>query len=103
MTRGLIPPLIVMAAALGTSSVAIGDPDLPDIQPHRHFLQMGDRLVQVGPRVCDRPGVQQAFNQFHSNGHVPVPGSPGPASGAPGLHDGKNGEITPRPCSFTGK
>ena len=100
MIKRLAPALAILAAAMATSAVALGDPRLPDIPPHRHFVQMGDRLTQVGPRVCDKPGVQRAFNQFHSNGHVPVPGSPGPDSAAPGLHNGQGGEIVSRACSF---
>jgi hypothetical protein len=103
MIRRLGPALVILAAAMGTSTVALGDPDLPDISPHRHFVQTGDRLVQVGPRVCDKPALQAAFNQFHSNGHIAVPGSTGPAQPAPGLHNGKGGEITSRPCSFVAR
>jgi len=42
-------------------------------------------LVEVGPRLCDNPTVQ---------------GSPGPESGAPGLQDHDDPNITVRPCSF---
>jgi hypothetical protein len=94
--------LTLLMGLLGTAAtVAVADPNLPDISPHRHFIQdENGKLVQVGPRVCDRPSLQNAFNQFHSNIHVPVPASPGPEHGAPGLHDFSGPEITPRPCSF---
>ena len=98
----LIVLIGVMAVLVGgRANVALGDPNLPNITPHRHFIQNGARLVQVGPRVCDDPSLQNAFNQFHSNIHVPVSGSPGPEHGAPGLHNFKGPEITFRPCSFT--
>lgn len=95
--------LTVLMGLLGTATaVAVADPNLPDITPHRHFIQTPTGgLVQVGPRVCDRPSLQHAFNQFHSNIHIAVSGSPGPEHSAPGLHNFKGGEITPRPCSFT--
>jgi len=87
---------------LGTAAtVALADPNLPNITPHRHFIQQENgSLVQVGPRVCDKPSLQHAFNEFHSNIHVAVPASPGPEHSAPGLHNMKGAEITSRACSF---
>jgi hypothetical protein len=86
---------------LATPLTSFSDTDLPNIPPHRHFIQTpnGD-LVQVGPRVCDDPSLQAAFNQFHSNVHRAVPGSQGPAQSVPGLHNGVGADITLEPCSF---
>jgi hypothetical protein len=99
--RYLIVLTMVMGLLGAGATVALADPNLPDITPHRHFIQKEDgSLVQVGPRVCDDPNLQHAFNQFHSNIHVPVPASPGPEHGAPGLHNLKGPEIVPRACSF---
>jgi len=76
------------------------DANLPNIAPHRHWING----VQVGPDLCDNrdnPGIQQAFNEFHSNLHrlVVVGGvnySTGPV--APGLHNGQGGELTATGC-----
>jgi hypothetical protein len=55
----------VMAVLVGgRANVALGDPNLPNITPHRHFIQNGGRLVQVGPRVCDDPSLQSAFHNL---------------------------------------
>jgi hypothetical protein len=94
--------LTAIAALLGTATTAGADPNLPNIPAHRHFIQLGDgSLVQVGPRVCDDASLQNAFNEFHSNIHIAVAGSPGPAQPAPGLHDHRSPDIVSRPCSFT--
>ena len=81
------------AALLGTALPTLADPPLPnDIPPHRHFIVTPDgRRIEVGPRVCDDPSLQQAFNQFHINLHRPAPGSQGPQ--APGLHNGVGAEL----------
>jgi hypothetical protein len=75
--RLVLATLVVLLAGMavlvgGRANVALGDPNLPNITPHRHFILNGGRLVQVGPRVCDDPSLQSAFNQFHSNIHVPL-------------------------------
>ncbi len=99
------------AVLLGGVRPGLADPnlDLDPIPPHRHFVRTpSGTLVEVGPRVCDDPSLQDAFNQFHSNVHhalSPVsppdaePG-PGPENGAPGLHNGVGADLTFRPCSF---
>jgi hypothetical protein len=94
--------LTMLMGLLGTAAtVALADPNLPNITPHRHFIEKPDgTLVQVGPRVCDKPSLQHAFNQFHSNIHMAVPDSPGPEHSAPGLHNLEGPEITSRGCSF---
>lgn len=85
---------------LGVTAIAVADPNLPNIPAHRHFIQTDQGLVQVGPRLCDDPSLQRAFNQFHSNVHVAVAGSPGPEQPAPGLHNARGAEIVARGCSF---
>lgn len=93
--------LTMLMGLLGTAAtVALADPNLPNIPPHRHFVENKNGLHQVGPRVCDKPELQHAFNQFHSNIHMAVSGSPGPEHSAPGLHNFKGGEITARGCDF---
>ncbi len=67
------------------------DPDLNNVPPHRHWVQTASgSLVEVGPRVCDNPNLQRAFDQFHNNIHV-VSSGIGPA--APGLHNLKGAEV----------
>ncbi len=87
---------------LGTSALpALADTNLPDIPAHRHFIQTPTgQLVEVGPRLCDDPSLQQAFNEFHSNVHHAVSGSQGPATSAPGLHNGMGADLVAKPCSF---
>src|SRR5215217_5724103 len=104
--------LLVVLLGIGvlfTAATALADPDLGDVAKHRHFVQTpSGELVQVGPRVCDDPSLQDAFNQFHYNVHhsfsSPTTSTPtlGPQNGALGLHNGEGAELTVRPCSFTG-
>jgi hypothetical protein len=103
--------LLLAAGGLlfGSVQPGLADPNLDSdpIPPHRHFVQspLGE-LVEVGPRVCDDPALQHAFNQFHSNVHhalspISPPGTqPGPGSenGAPGLHNGFGADLTFRSC-----
>ena len=104
--------IVVSALAAGTvvlvsAASSLADPNLPNVRAHRHFVQTPTgELVEVGPRLCDDPSLQHAFNQFHFNVHhsenprgVPVP-SLGPQHGAPGLHNGEGPELVVRPCSF---
>ena len=107
--RKLIVLTMAAAVLVGGASLAIADPNVPNIPPHRHFVQTpAGKLVQVGPRLCDDPSLQQAFNQFHINIHASAtsPTTPidtlGPQHGAPGLHNTQGAELTIRPCSFTG-
>ena len=91
--------LTMLMGVLGTAAtVALADPNLPDIRPHRHFIQTPSGLREIGPRVCDNPALQHAFNQFHSNIHVAVSGSPGPEHSAPGLHNFKGADMTFGSC-----
>jgi hypothetical protein len=93
--------LLGTATVGGIATVADADPNLPTIMPHRHFIQTQNGLVEIGPRVCDNPALQPAFNQFHSNIHIAVPGSPGPEHSAPGLHNFQGADMTARGCSFS--
>src|SRR5687768_12413910 len=99
----VIPVLVgtVIGFLAGPSSA---DPNLVNVPTHRHWLGDPANGVQIGPRVCDNPNVQQAFNQFHFNIHhsfiPPAAGgdgqydTKGPQDGAPGLHNFKGGEMT---------
>ena len=51
---------------------------------------------RVGPRVCDNPNVQDAFNEFHNNLHIVTAAGIGPA--APGLHNFTGAELFAGPC-----
>jgi len=92
MLARLVFGLVCIGAVLALASTSLADPNLPDVPKHRHWLGDPTNGVQIGPKVCDNPNVQNAFNQFHNNGHVATPASIGPA--APGLHNGEGGEIT---------
>ena len=105
--------LVLAAGAMlfGSVQPGLADPNLDQdpIPRHRHFVQTtSGTLVEVGPRVCDDPSLQDAFNQFHSNVHhalspISPPGTqpgPGPEHGALGLHNGFGADLTFRPCSF---
>jgi len=93
MKKRLVFGLVSIAVLLGvTAATGLADPDLNNVTPHRHWIGG----VQVGPRVCDNPNLQEAFNQFHNNLHVATGSSIGPA--APGLHNGQGGEISATGC-----
>lgn len=90
----------VLILALGTAGVALADSNLTrDVPAHRHFLTANNS--EVGPRLCDNPALQNAFNQFHVNVHsATIRGTPIGATGlpAPGLHDGHGPTIRPDRC-----
>ena len=99
MRKLLVSALAAGTVLLTTAGPGLADPNLPNIGPHRHFIEQPDgTLVQVGPRVCDDPSLQRAFNQFHVNVHRHEEGAIGPV--APGLYNGRGAEIVARPCSF---
>ena len=101
MRKLFVPALAAGAMLLGSAVPGFADPNLPDIRHHRHFIVTATgELIEVGPRVCDDPSLQAAFNQFHSNVHRGVAGSPGPEESAPGLHNQVGAELVMRPCSF---
>lgn len=92
MKARLIIGLVSIAVLLGVFATAgLADPNLNNVTPHRHWLGDPANGVQIGPRVCDNPNLQQAFNQFHNNLHFASSSSIGPA--APGLHNGQGGEL----------
>jgi hypothetical protein len=108
-----IRALTVLLIAAGVLTLglqaSLADPNLDadPIPPHRHFIETkAGKLIEVGPRLCDDPSLQHAFNEFHSNVHhalspISPPGTepgPGPVNGAPGLHNGYGADITSRPC-----
>src|SRR5687767_1643734 len=92
-SQGAVMRKSLVALSLGLAllsvvavSSASADPNLPDIVPHHHYVQLSDgTLVEVGPRVCENPALQPAFNQFHYNIHhaLPLEGTNGPQNGAP--------------------
>ena len=96
--------LAILAVVGVTAATGLADPNLSNVSPHRHFIDG----QPVGPDLCDNydfvnhvatdPGIQQAFNQFHNNLHRATNpcGTNGPV--APGLHNGKGGEITFTAC-----
>ncbi len=103
--RKLIVLTVATGVLFGGASVAVADPNLPNVGAHRHFVQApSGKLVQVGPRLCDDASLQPAFNQFHFNIHASAtsPTTPvatlGPQHGAPGLHDGHGANLTVRGC-----
>ena len=100
MRKLLVPALAAGALLLATPLPSLADSDLPDIRPHRHFIVTpGGGPIEVGPRVCDTPSLQAAFNQFHANVHHGAPTWEGPEAGAPGLDNGMGADIVSRPCS----
>ena len=94
---GALGIVVAAAAILMTADTTRADPNLGNIPQHRHFVRTpaGD-LVEVGPRLCDNPELQRAFNQFHNNVHVVSAAGIGPA--APGLHNFTGAEIQAGGC-----
>jgi hypothetical protein len=93
--RLILGILVAVATILVTAALGLADPNLANVSPHRHWISTSAGLVQVGPRVCDKPRLQKAFDQFHNNLHAVTSSGIGPA--APGLHNFKGAELT-----FTG-
>ena len=97
-------------ALLALAGPGFADPNVPDIQPHQHFVVSAKgEWVPIGPQVCpagSSPQLQNAFNQFHVNIHHSEnpPGTPiktnGPQGGAPGLHNLIGADMQGRPCGF---
>lgn len=80
------------AALVGLAAAGAAGGPAPDIPRHRHFIQVGTTLVPIGPQVCERPSLQEAFNQFHANVHVGTPGT----FAMDHAHNGT--DIVARPC-----
>lgn len=93
---------LLAVAAIGVAELAMADPDLAlQAPPHRHYVRIDDKLVEVGPRYCDNldnAAIKQAFTEFHANLHTTngVTGEIGPV--APGLHNLEGAEISSGPC-----
>lgn len=100
--RNMAKMMFVLAAilfALSVAATSFADPGLSKVPPHRHWINTGHGFAQVGPRVCDDPSLQGAFNQFHNNLHVAGATSIGPA--APGLHNFNGAELYFTSCAVT--
>jgi hypothetical protein len=94
LLTGIVVGLAAIVVAVATSRA---DPELPNVPAHRHYIKTATgELVEVGPRVCDDPSLQRAFNQFHNNIHIATGSSIGPA--APGLHNFKGADISAGGC-----
>ena len=93
MKRKLIVGAVAGAAAiLFTVTSSRADPNLANVAKHRHYIKTPTgEMVEVGPRVCDNPDLQRAFNQFHNNIHAVSGTGIGPA--APGLHNHTGAEV----------
>lgn len=98
----LVVPVLAVSAIGVLAGPGSADPNLVNVPAHRHWLGDPANGVQIGPRLCDNPKLQQAFNQFHFNIHhsfIPPPAGPGPIDslgpqdGAPGLNNDHGGEI----------
>jgi hypothetical protein len=102
MMRKLFVLTVLTAVFVVAGGAALADPNLSlQAQPHRHYIQIGTTLAEVGPRYCDNldsEAIKAAFTEFHANTHTHngVTGEIGPV--APGLHNGAGAEITSGPC-----
>jgi len=95
LVLGIVCLVTAVLLGFGAATTALADPDLSNVPAHRHFVRISaTERVEVGPRVCDNPNLQAAFNQFHNNLHV----SAGWGPAAPGMHDGSDPEIVAGPC-----
>jgi hypothetical protein len=94
MAVGIVAGIAGIMIAVATSRA---DPNLTNVPRHRHYVRTAEgSLVEVGPRLCDNPKLQNAFNQFHNNIHVASGSSIGPA--APGLHNFTGAELLAGGC-----
>ena len=99
MKKRLALGLVAGAAAVlvSVATAVRADPDVTNVPAHRHYvLNAAGNLVEVGPRLCDNPNLQKAFNQFHNNIHAANFGGIGPV--APGLHNGFGAELRAGGC-----
>jgi hypothetical protein len=91
MKARLVLALVSIAALLILAATSLADPNLGNVPAHRHWIATPAGMVEVGPRLCDNPDLQSAFNQFHNNIHVATASSIGPV--APGLHNFNGAEL----------
>lgn len=95
--RVVLALVLCITTVLFAATTSLADPNLTNIPRHRHWVQTpAGNLVQVGPRLCDNPNLQNAFNQFHNNIHIATGASIGPA--APGLHNFNGAELLSSGC-----
>ena len=80
------------AALVGLAAAGAAGGPAPDVPKHRHYLQIGDTMVPVGPQVCEKPSLQEAFNQFHAGVHIGTPGTMAMD------HEHNRTDIVARPC-----
>jgi hypothetical protein len=102
-TGSVVIPILAATAIGVLAGPGSADPNLVNVPAHRHWLGDPANGVQIGPRLCDNPNLQKAFNQFHFNIHhsfiPPAAGGQGaydtlgPQDGAPGLNNDHGGEI----------
>ena len=86
-----------MAGIMIVVATSRADPNLNNVPAHRHFVRTSEgSLVEVGPRLCDNPNLQRAFDQFHNNLHMPSATAIGPV--APGLHNFTGAELQAGRC-----
>jgi hypothetical protein len=107
MRKLVVSVIAASTVILASTGASLADPNLPNVGAHRHFIETPTGLVEVGPRLCDNPSLQQAFNQFHFNvhhSHIRIGGtdvyipSLGPQEGAPGLHNGRGADLAIGRC-----
>jgi hypothetical protein len=73
--RRIAVSLAAAAALVGLAAAGAAGGPAPDVPKHRHYLQINGTLVPIGPQVCERPSLQEPFNQFHANVHIGTPGT----------------------------
>lgn len=105
----LVSAPIALFAFAGSGLADPSDLFFAPVPPHRHFVATpAGGQAAIGPQVCERPELQQAFDQFHYNVHhshvPPFAGGPGdvptlgPQNGAKGLQNGTGAEIAITLC-----
>jgi hypothetical protein len=100
MKRPLVLAAVLALGVLTPVTVALADPNLPDVSAHRHYVVTpSGASVEVGPRLCDDPSLQGAFNQYHHNVHRSNGSTKGPQLGAPGLHNHVGADISVGGCN----
>jgi hypothetical protein len=67
----------ITGGGLLAAASATADPPLPvHVGAHQHWLLTGTgEYVPVGPNTCDDLQGSNAFDNFHRNGHLGVPGN----------------------------
>ncbi len=95
MRRGFVSLALGSTVMLAAATPALADRAGPDVPPHRHFIvKPTGEWVEVGPRVCDNPQLQEGFNQFHHNVHLGTPNT------FAFDHPHNPVDLMARPCAF---